>query len=50
MQTTEWENNPVVDIIQRMSKPPDRIQCLIEFLTILPEEVPKYINSNTLTP
>lgn len=38
MQMPVWEN-PVIDVIQIMSKPPDRIQALIEFLTILPEEV-----------
>ncbi len=33
------ETNPVPEIIQRFNKPPDRMNALIEFLTILPEEV-----------
>ncbi len=33
-----WQN-PVPEIIQRFSKPPDRMHALIEFLTILPEEI-----------
>jgi len=33
-----WEN-PVPEIIERFTKPPDRMNALIEFLTILPEEI-----------
>lgn len=33
-----WEN-PVIDVIQRLNKVSDRMHTLIEFLTILPEEV-----------
>lgn len=35
---TTW-SNPVVEVIQRLNKNPERIQCLIELLAILPEEV-----------
>lgn len=38
MLMSSWEN-PVPEIIQRFAKPPDRMEALIEFLTILPEEI-----------
>jgi transportin-3 len=38
MLMNTW-TNPLPEIIQRFTKPPDRMNALIEFLTILPEEV-----------
>lgn len=38
MLMSSWEN-PVPEIIQRFTNPPDRMNALIEFLTILPEEI-----------
>lgn len=38
MLMNSWEN-PVPEIIQRFTNPPDRMNALIEFLTILPEEI-----------
>jgi transportin-3 len=38
MLMNSWQN-PVPEIIQRFIKPPDRMNALIEFLTILPEEI-----------
>jgi transportin-3 len=38
MLMNSWEN-PVPEIIQRFTKPPDCMNALIEFLTILPEEI-----------
>jgi transportin-3 len=38
MLMSSWEN-PVPEIIERFTKPPDRMAALIEFLTILPEEI-----------
>lgn len=31
--------NPVIDIIQRFNKSPNNIHIIIEFLSVLPEEV-----------
>lgn len=38
MLMNAWEN-PLPEIIHRFTKPPDRMSSLIEFLTILPEEI-----------
>lgn len=38
MLMSSWQN-PVPEIIQRFTNPPDRMHALIEFLTILPEEI-----------
>jgi len=38
MLMNSWQN-PVPEIIQRFTSPPDRMNALIEFLTILPEEI-----------
>jgi transportin-3 len=38
MLMSSWQN-PVHEIIQRFTRPPDRMHALIEFLTVLPEEI-----------